>query len=141
MNQTEINILLAEYSEAGQQCRWYEQLTRMALTIYAGFVVATVSYQGSAWGMAMSNMIVSFYGIVISIVFLCTHYRNNMYYRGYMLRLHYIEKKLNMRLYLDGLDVYKSSKLPPNKFIFSLIYITGCAIFCLPFVINMSVIF
>jgi hypothetical protein len=114
-------ILLKEYAEAGQICRWYEQLTRTSLSILLPFSTALIGYLLGSSAQASTKLGLSTAGLVISLLFVNTVRRQQLYYRSYITRAKEIEGLIItdgtpiMKLYTQGANATSGSKTIRNK--------------------------
>lgn len=114
-------ILLKEYAEAGQICRWYEQLTRTSLSIFVPFTTALIGYLLGSNVHATAKLGLSTAGIIASSLFGNTVRRQQLYYRSYITRAKEIERSIVsdgrpiMKLYTQGEHATSGSKTIKNK--------------------------
>lgn len=114
-------ILLKEYSEAGQICRWYEQLTRTSLSILLPFSTALIGYLLGSSANAIAKLSLSVAGLVTSLLFVNTILRQQAYYRSYINRAKEIESLVIagtqpiMKLYTQGANATKCSRPSPTR--------------------------
>jgi hypothetical protein len=96
-------LLLEQFKEGAQQCRWYENLTRVSWGIY--FPAATIlgGYMLSADLANWKKAILAAVGTIISFATVLILYRLRIWYSVYMDILKDTESKL-------GLDIYKNAE-------------------------------
>jgi len=108
-------VLLAEYSEAGNICRWYEQLTRISLSVYLPVALALAGFiEGSAIDKT-SKFLLCVGGLITSFLLINTILRQQAYYKTYIDRAKAIESKLGMSLYTNGASTEMPTLSIPNK--------------------------
>ena len=97
-----VQVMLAEYCEAGKICRWYEHLTRTSLSVYLPFALVLVGFIEEANFGETSKVLLCVGGFIISILLINMVLRQQVYYRVYIERAKGIENKLGMLLYTEG---------------------------------------
>ena len=94
--------LIAEYQEAGEQCRSIERLTRTGLQVVLVFAAALLALNFQVDMTRNQSALLAFLGAVAGLFLASTVRGHQLYYRSYMRRLKAIEKDLGMTLYTNG---------------------------------------
>lgn len=117
LTDTQKDILLREYAEAGEICRHHEDLTRKSLHF---FIIVTVAIMGATQYDYLSkppiNSVIEMAGCLFGIFFINTILRLRRYYSSYIARARAIEAALKegefegMQLYTKGREDFNNSR-------------------------------
>lgn len=117
-------VLLREYEEAGQICRWYEKQTRTSVSIFVPFATALIGLvEGTVVFAPAAKFGFAAIGLATSLLVLNTIVRLQTYYIAYIHRAKAIEKDLGMELYTCGWKSVECSKTVSNKWSFGMVVV------------------
>ncbi|MDU9050739.1 MAG: hypothetical protein Q3M30_17970 [Candidatus Electrothrix sp. Rat3] len=116
IHENHLKILLEEYAEAGRACRWYEQLTRIMITI---FIVVQAPVLGFIQDKGLLNptlipleILIVFLGSIVSI----NLSRIRKFFTEYRNRSIEIERILGMSLYTSGAEFVHNNSIWSQSF-------------------------
>lgn len=95
-------ILLAEYSEAGNSCRAHEQHTRAALAAYIAFSTALLAITLSTSVTNGARVVLCFVGFGVGVFVANLVLRSKALYTSFVNRAKEIEAALGMQLYSNA---------------------------------------
>ena len=117
LNDTQKDILLREYAEAGEICRHHENLTRKSLHF---FIIIAVAIAGATQYNNLSkppiNFVIEMAGFLVGAFLINTILRLRRYYSSYISRARAIEAALQegefqgMQLYTKGREEFDNSR-------------------------------
>jgi hypothetical protein len=134
-SEAQTRLLLAEYSEAGAQCRNQDLLTRTNNLVFMAFFVAMTGLMEKNDNDLVDALVYGALGIVGSLLFLHVGLRTRAQYTVYMQRAREIETALGFDLFLRDERLLRARRIPvlgislTNKTVFSSIQVAAAAYF------------
>lgn len=122
-------IALAEYAEACEACRAYEQLTRTGLAIFMTFATGLLAATQSNLFSELAQTTLAGAGLIVSVVMLNITSRLRSYYGSYMGTAKAVEKKLGMTLYTAAWNAIQGSWTVSNKWAIGAIFVASTLYF------------
>jgi hypothetical protein len=115
------DLLLREYSEAGQISRQHESLTRTSASVLITVLVALSGYVLTSAASPLAKSALALVGLLASLLAANIVRRHQLYYRSYIGRARAIEEALKvagggvLKLYSEGASAPKGSLTISSK--------------------------
>ena len=93
-------LLLKEYEQAVEMCKWMDELIRKSVTVYVTILSAIIAFSAYKGQQdSLTQAVLCILGFFFSLIIGITIYRNRRYYNIYLNRAINIEEQLGMHLF------------------------------------------